>query len=209
MRSASSAKSLISKVLLGAVVCVPLVFGALPALASDAAGKFTVRGVGSNPCSAVQASLKSNDKIAGSLYLSWLMGYASAYNRHVPQTFDILPTSAGGDLLGIVMAVCRVSPNASLETATAQSLSAVAAMRLTRETPIVKVTADGKTVEIRQEALTNLQQNLSEKGLYRGPVNGVSSPALVAAIKAIQTREKLEVTGLPDIDTMIRAILKK
>jgi hypothetical protein len=37
----------------------------------------------------------------------------------------------------------------------------------------------------------------------------VSSPALVAAIKAIQTREKLEVTGLPDIDTMIRAILKK
>jgi peptidoglycan hydrolase-like protein with peptidoglycan-binding domain len=120
-----------------------------------------------------------------------------------------LPTSAGGDLLGIVMAVCRVSPNASLETATAQSLSAVAAMRLTRETPIVKVTADGKTVEIRQEALTNLQQNLSEKGLYRGPLNGVSSPALVAAIKAIQTREKLEVTGLPDIDTMIRAILKK
>jgi hypothetical protein len=200
MRSASSTKSLISKVLLGAVVCVPLVFGALPALASDAAGKFTVRGVGSNPCSAVQASLKSNDKIAG---------YTSAYNRHVPQTFDILPTSAGGDLLGIVMAVCRVSPNASLETATAQSLSAVAAMRLTRETPIVKVTADGKTVEIRQEALTNLQQNLSEKGLYRGPLNGVSSPALVAAIKAIQTREKLEVTGLPDIDTMIRAILKK
>jgi peptidoglycan hydrolase-like protein with peptidoglycan-binding domain len=137
------------------------------------------------------------------------MGYTSAYNRHVPPTFDILPTSAGGDLLGIVMAVCRVSPNASLETATAQSLSAVAAMRLTRETPIVKVTADGKTVEIRQEALTNLQQNLSEKGLYRGPLNGVSSPALVAAIKAIQTREKLEVTGLPDIDTMIRAILKK
>lgn len=208
MLRAPSAKSLMTRALCGAAVSLPLLFSALPASASDAAGKFTVRGVGSNACSAVLTSLK-DDKIATSLYGSWLMGYASAYNRNVAQTFDILPTPTGSDLMGIVMAVCRISPTASLETATAQALTAVSAMRLTRETPLVKVVSDGKSVDIRQEAVTNLQQALLDKGLYRGPVNGVSSPALVASIKTLQTREKLAPTGLPDIDTMIRAILKK
>ena len=208
MLRAPSAKSLMARALCGAAVSLPLLFASLPASASDAAGKFTARGVGSNACSAVLTSLK-DDKIAISLYGSWLMGYASAYNRNVPQTFDILPTATGSDLMGIVMAVCRISPTASLETATAQALAAVAPMRLTRETPLVKVVSDGKSVDIRQEAVTNLQQALLDKGLYRGPVNGVSSPALVAAIKTLQTREKLTPTGLPDIDTLIRAVLKK
>ncbi len=208
MLRAPSAKSLMTRALCGAAVSLPLLFAALPALASDATGKFTARGVGSNPCSAVLTSLK-DDKIATSLYGSWLMGYASAYNRNVPQTFDILPTATGSDLMGIVMAVCRISPTASLETATAQALAAIAPMRLTRETPLVKVVSDGKSVDIRQEAVTNLQQGLLDKGLYRGPVNGVSSPALITAIKALQTREKLTPTGLPDIDTLIRAVLKK
>ena len=62
------------------------------------------------------------------------------------------------------------------------ALSAVAAMRLTRETTMVKMTSDGQSVELRQEAVTALQQSLTLKGLYKGPANGVSSPALISAM---------------------------
>jgi hypothetical protein len=198
-----------SKAIIAGILAMPLAFGAMPSLASDVSGKFTVRGVGSSPCSTVIAAFKSNDKGAATAYASWIMGYTTGYNRFVPQTFDILPTPAGSDLVGIVAAVCRASPTASLESATGQALTAVAAMRLTRETPVVKLTSGGQSVELRQEAVTALQQSLTLKGLYKGPANGVSSPALISAIKALQTKEKLKVTGLPDIDTLIRANLKK
>jgi len=74
---------------------------------------------------------------------------------------------------------------------------------------VVQVEADGKTVAIRQDALKLLQSALIAKNLYKGDANGASSPQLVAAIKGFQRKEAIAVTGLPDIDTFIRAVIKR
>jgi hypothetical protein len=182
---------------------------ASPAAAASAEGRFAVRGVGTDRCDVFQAALAAKDAVKIDRYASWLMGYVSASNRLIGKTFDVLPTLAGSDVLGMVAIVCRSQPATAIETAAAQSLNAISSVRLLRDTPIVPAASDGKSVQIRSEAIATLQTNLTALKLFAGPADGVFSPQLIKAIKALQGVERLPVTGLPDVDTIIRAGLKK
>ena len=189
------------------LVASALVLGSGIANAADADGKFSIRGAGSQSCAAYVASIAKPEEFARNGF--WLLGYVTARNRLEPATYDILPTEQGNDFPNVVEVICRNSPAIALETAANSAIAVMAPLRQANASAVVQVEADGKTVAIRQDALKLLQSALIAKNLYKGDANGASSPQLVAAIKGFQRKEAIAVTGLPDIDTFIRAVIKR
>ena len=181
-----------------------LTSAANPAHAADTAGKFNVRGIGGAQCDAVLTAFNTKNAAAVDSYVSWVMGYATAYNRLVPGTFDAIPTKDGRDLISLVLGLCQSNASLQLEASTFRVLRAITPLRLTNETPMVTLTSDGKSVELRQETIRLVQGRLKTLKLYSGTVDGQLNAQLIAAIKAYQTGKKLPPTGLPDISLLIR-----
>jgi len=177
------------------------------AAAADANGKFVVRGVGGATCETYLQAIRN--PAVSSTYVSWLQGYATATNQMTPRTYDITPTNDGLDFAKVVAVVCNASRQDSLQVAAVKTIAALQPVRQAGESQNVTVTADGKSVQIHQGALQILQAGLAAKKLFGGMANGLPSAELTKAIKAFQASEKLPVTGLPDIDTFIRAVVKR
>lgn len=184
----------------GMTLCVPASF------AADGNGKYSVRGLGGHSCADYLAAAGKPAEVGA--YSSWLLGYATARSRLEAATFDMLPTQDGLDFVNVVSAVCRQQQSALLETVVDQTLRLLAPLRQAAETPLVQMQADNKSVSIRQDSLRRLQTALIARKFYKGTVTGVSSAQFVDALKAFQRKEGIAVTGLPDIDTFIRAIIK-
>ncbi len=185
---------------------VALVFSG-PAQASDANGRYVVRGVGGSTCEIYLAGL--NDAVVAPRHLAWLLGYATAANEGAPQTFDIMPTTGTMDFANVVTLLCRTDPKNTLVSAANQAVLILRPLRQVTETPLVTFTFQGKSVQVRQAAAQQLATALAAKKLYKGDTSGQPNGDFYKAIKTLQEREKLPVTSLPDIDTQIRARLKK
>lgn len=175
--------------------------------AADSSGKFSIRGPGSQSCAAYLAAAGTPEDHAR--YASWLLGYASARNRIEPNTYDFIPTEAGTDFPNIVTVICKSNGKASVEQAAHSAIIALTPIRQASASPLVEVQADGKTVKVHQEALRTLQTALIAKKAFSGRADGLASAPLVAALKDFQRKESIPVTGLPDIDTFIRAVIKR
>jgi hypothetical protein len=176
------------------------------AKAADAAGRFAVRGVGSRSCGDYRAAL--GDAASTAPYASWLMGYVSARNRNSAELFDVLPTQPGIDLLNVVAVICGTRETMVLETAASEAVRVLRPLSQASETPLVQFRTGKGSVTIRQGALVRLQTALIDRKLFKGPANGIPSAEFAAALRAFQKKEAIPVTGLPDMDSFIRAILK-
>ena len=181
--------------------------GSVTAQAADKTGNFSVRGLGSQTCEAYVAALARPDDFLR--YGNWLLGYATAHNRLATDTYDTMPTEGGTDFPNVVAVVCRTNPRMLLENAAASAIDVIRPLRQTAASPLVQVTADYKTVSIHQESLKRLQTALIAKQAFKGMATGAPSAAFTDALKAFQRKEGIPVTGLPDIDTFIRAIVKR
>ena len=181
--------------------------GAGAAQAADANGSFAIRGIGSQTCATYVAALAKPEEFTR--YGNWLLGYATAHNRLVPDAYDIIPTEPGVDFPNVVAVVCRSNPQMLLENAASSAVTAIRPLRQTTASPLVQVSSDGKTVSIHQDSLKRLQSALIAKQLFKGTANGAPSAAFTDALKAFQRTERIAGTGRPDIDTFIRAIVKR
>ena len=190
------------------VAIAAVALAAAPAIAADDKGAFAVRGVGSDRCDAFLAAVAAKDGLKLERYGSWLLGYVSASNRLIGRTFDAVPSQVPTDVLGIVAVICRNQPAALVDTAASQALVVLNPIRMTADSPLITVSNAGRTLQVRTEALITLQQNLAKKGLYKGPADGKLSPQLAKIIADFQLKEKILISGLPDLDTIIRAGLK-
>jgi len=178
------------------------------ASASSATGTFAVRGLGSEKCQAFTTAISAKSPALQS-HASWIMGYASAYNRATPKIFDAYPLPAGSGLVSLVAAICAANPNIALEAATAQLFATIAPLSLAADTPLVSFGSGAKTLSVRESSVRQLEQALTDRGLFKGKVSGKSSPQLIEAIQAFQKSQGMPVTGLPDMQTLVRAVLKK
>ena len=181
---------------------------ATPAAAVDEKGSYAVRGIGSDRCDALTAAMTAKDRTKLERYAVWLLGYLSASNRLISKTFDAVPSLAATDVLGMVALVCKNQPAVLVDTAASQALIMLSPIRLVGDSPIIEVSNSGRTMSVRKEALVALQRNLAAKHGYKGPIDGAMSPQLAKAITEFQQKEKLPGSGLPDLDTLIRAGLK-
>lgn len=178
----------------------------LQAHAADPSGKYMIRGAGGQNCEAFLRAAGNPDQVRG--FTAWLLGYATAHNHLLAGVFDILPTTDGGDFARMVAVACQRNPAAQLENVAAAVVTTIRPLAQSSETPLVTVTSGEASVQVRQGALRLLQQALAGKRVWRGQADGQTSPQFVQALKDFQKKEEIRVTGLPDIDTFIRAVLK-
>lgn len=179
--------------------------GPTGAAAADANGNFALRGYGSRTCQVFNAEFPDAKHSAN--YGSWLMGYVSARNRVESETFDILPLLDGMVLLQAVSTVCKDQPTITVESAANEVIRAIAPLHQRSETSIVVVENDGRKIAIREGMLSALQVRLVELGMYSGPVDGQWTTSLAAAVKTFQMNKNITATGLPDLATLLRALV--
>ncbi len=71
-----------------------------------------------------------------------------------------------------------------------------------RNQPAVTPTADAAMPTAPRALITDLQRALSERGFYRGKIDGISGSRTRAAIMAYETAEGLPVTGQPSASVL-------
>jgi hypothetical protein len=113
------------------------------------------------------------------------------------------------DFANVVTLLCRSNSKQTLVDAATQAVLTLQPLRQVTETPLVTFQFQGKSVQLRQGAAQQLAAALAAKNLYKGDTSGQPNADFYKAIKALQEREKLTVTSLPDIDTFIRAVIKQ
>ena len=194
-----------SKFLAGSAVFAASAFFHTGAAASDVEGSFALRGYGSRTCETFNTEFPDSRHAAN--YGSWLMGYATARNRVESGTFDVLPLPDGAVFLQAVSAICADQPTITVEAAAHEVIRATSPMHQRNATAIVVIEHKGRTIAIREGALKALQSRLSERGMYSGPIDGQWGTAIAAAVETFQKREKITVTGVPDLATLFRALV--
>jgi len=195
-------------VLKSIALIAPLVVSSLVpnvAKASDSDGNFALRGYGGRLCR--NYIFESAEPNQADRYGSWLMGYATAYNRHQTKHFDALPYPDGAGLFEVVSAICTDQKDITFEAAAHEALQSLAPLRQQRPSAILTVESGSRSLKIRQDALQLLQQRLKDLKFYSGPINGQWSSPLSESVRNFQAKQKIEVSGLPDLATLIRAIV--
>lgn len=194
-----------SKFLAGAAVFAASALLHTNASASDAEGSFASRGYGSRTCETFNTEFPDSTHAAN--YGSWLMGYATARNRVESGIFDVVPLPDGAVFLQAVSAICADQPTITVEAAAHEVIRATSPMHQRTATAIVIIEHEGRTLSIREGALKALQSRLSERGVYSGPIDGQWGKSIAAAVETFQKREKITVTGVPDLATLFRALV--
>jgi hypothetical protein len=135
------------------------------------------------------------------------MGYMTARNRLQPDTFDILPFVDGSLLLQAVSAVCADQKDITIERATSEVIGAIAPLHQRVASAAITVERSGQSVRIREDAIATLQDRLAKRGLYAGAADGKWTEELALAVQEFQLRENITATGVPDLATLVRAIV--
>lgn len=187
----------------GVVASMALLALSVPAQSADKSGRFVVRGNGADLCSSFSKAFKAKDKSAVDRYAAWIFGYASATSKLSPQTLDVSPSADGRDILASVLNICQAKPAIAVEAATAAVFSGLSAIRPTLDSPIVSFSVDGKTLGVREETVRFIERKLRAAGLYKDAEGGKATAQLIAAIKKFQADQKLPVSGLPNIRTLV------
>ncbi len=174
---------------------------------ADEQGRFAVKGVGNTSCKTYVNEL-ANHTSNSYLYAGWLNGYLTAQNQQLKNTFDLISWETVDTLGNYLVNYCRKNPDQSFYMAVSAMLGGLYNHRIEAFTPAVNVTAGGQGVRVYLETLKQAQQALAKLGLYKGEINGEYNKAMLEAIKKFQKSKGLEVTGLPDQQTLFRLLPK-
>ncbi|MBN1664755.1 MAG: peptidoglycan-binding protein [Deltaproteobacteria bacterium] len=179
---------------------------------ADTDGKYAVRGVGAAKCSQMVAAIDAKDqnmrKDAVLLYTSWLNGYLSYVNRVEKGTFDIIPLTDGSHLLAVIVGQCRKNPDALVETIAYQVTGILSKAKVSTESPLVTLPVGNQKGIFRKATLVAVQNKLIALGHFKGKADGEFGAGSQQALRAFQKAEKLNETGFPDTDTLMRILLK-
>lgn len=200
------------------LVCLPvtallIVLGLLgtPSEAADGKGKFAVRGVGAGSCSQLLSMLNQKEEQARReavlLNMSWIDGYLSYINRVEKNTFDIMPLPQAKEVLTVVVNQCAANKDTLVETMLLQVVAGFNKAKVQSESPLVKISSGSVEGSLRKETLVAIQNKLIDRKLLKGKADGEYNDSCKKAIMAFQKSVKLEETGYPDVNTIIKLLL--
>jgi hypothetical protein len=174
-------------------------------VAADKEGRFAVKGAGISNC---ERFLEEREKGGAVFYAygGWLEGYLTAANQYLPQTYDMMPWETTNLLAGLLAQHCKDNPKKPFIRAVRAMLKAVRDDRLTDSSVLVMAQADGKGVRVYREVLRRIQARLKALGLYSDDIDGTYNPRTRRAIAAFQKEQGLEVTRLPDQNTLLKLL---
>jgi hypothetical protein len=191
--------------------------GARPATAADTKHSFAVHGIGALSCAEMANAMTqvdpqtkaTSEAAVRSTLASWMLGYVTALNRMDPATYDATPVQDDVPLVNMVVGVCSKNPTARVETVVSAIFTSLDKAKLPTESPEVKVTVGAQSTVLRQATLLSLEKALvAQKLLKSADADGKFDDNVKAALVKYQTAQKLPQTGLPDADTVIRALVE-
>ena len=185
---------------------------ATAAFATDAEGKFAVRGIGGQACSVWISISESPDVVTRRegimAFQSWISGYLSASNRLQADTYDVVPFLDMVNILAITMNECKVAPNELAENTVARVVGAFNETRVVAESPVLMVPDAGAQKPYRQETIKLAQQKLADLAYLDGEPDGVLGPASSDALSLYQSERGLPVSGELNVDTVFQLLLE-
>jgi hypothetical protein len=187
---------------------VVLGLAAVPATAADDKGDFAIKGAGLQTCGKF---LLAWDKASPDLaqYGGWITGYLTGMNQHVAGTFDAAPWQTTETLLGMTRSVCQNSePDLRFMEAFNILMRSLLPLRLNALSELEGVRDNDSTLVIYREVLRVAKQRLKAEGFDPGSEDGVFSDQTDTALRAFQTARGLQVTGMPDQQTLFQLFLK-
>ncbi len=193
--------------LAGAAMLLALLGMGSKALAADPNGEFVLRGIGGQSCEEGLALVKADPRNAADL-ASWVTGYVTALNRVTPGTYDLLPLNDVTSVVQIVGGMCASNPKSSMEAVLIEVIQRLSKARVTTKSPLIEAAAGNRKIMIRSSMLAAMQSQLIAQKLYKGAADGQFNEKTADALKKYQKRQKLDVTGLPDAQTVIRMLIE-
>ncbi|MEM8799830.1 MAG: peptidoglycan-binding protein [Pseudomonadota bacterium] len=191
-----------------AAICLTTIVS-LPANAADLDGNYSVEGVGQISCQTFTKSRQnaSTDQSASNeygLFLGFITGYVSAYNRFVDDTFDLTPWQGLELFARAALQFCSKNPEQNFFVAVSSVTSSLVDQRLREQSPIVTTKQGDQDITIYREVIARAQRKLKQLDFYQGQADGDYGPQTISAIKAFQQSIKtLEPNGLPDQATLL------
>ena len=169
----------------------------------EAESRFAVKGRGLAPCSALTDAYR-HETPQRFLFAGWLNGYLTALQQTDPETFDLAPWQSTDFLVRYTLRYCGENPDRPFFAAAATLATALREHRLTEPSDLILIRAEGRQGRYYQETLRQVEQRLNALGLAQVEADGTFTAETYNALKAFQRRHKLEVTGLPDLQTLLK-----
>jgi hypothetical protein len=139
---------------------------------------------------------------------SWIMGYLTASDRLVKDTFDETPVMAPEALTAMVIGVCQRYPGVRVEAVANNVLNQLATARILHDSPVVEAREGDRMVQIRQVTLAAMQTALVRDKLLKDPAVGTFGSSTAVALREFQKSQHLPETGLPDPATVVRLLVE-
>jgi hypothetical protein len=201
----SGSRGVQMKYLLSVICVLMLHWGG--AFAADDSGKFAMKGAGFLPCGVY---VTEREKKSGTYYLvaGWVEGYITAYNKHVPDTFDITSFESLELLLAVMQNHCEANPNDRLYPVLDSMLIKLAPDRLVKESGRVEISEGQRKTFLYKETIRRIQAELARRGFYTGAIDGRFTDKTKAGLSAFQSDIKFKASGFPDQTTLWRLLRK-
>lgn len=183
-----------------------ILFVAGPAHAASGTGEYAIKGAGNADCAAYMQARRDGGEVYGQ-FSGWLMGYVSAYNQVIPETYDVAPWQERDLLMALVENYCVNNGATRYSSAVLGLLSVIRPLRLANKSEPVRASHNGETITAQREVMRQLQRRLQQDGLYASTIDGLYGPGTRAAIISFQQRAGLPATGIPDQVTLYRALM--
>lgn len=183
-----------------------MVFGvlvlSLPAVASDEAQNFAVKGAGLASCADYIQARQNNSPVFYQ-FGGWINGYLTGLNQLSPQTYDLAPWQSSDLLAGVILRNCRENPERRFVETVAAMVTSLKDQRLLTKSPLVEARVGESRIRIYREQLRRAQEKLAENGLYQGEPDGLFDARTEDGLRAYQKAGRLTETGLPDQATLL------
>lgn len=185
------------------IVMACLLLGTTGALAASSEGQFAIKEAGAQTCEIFVAERTKRSNVYYS-FRGWAAGYVSSYNKLTPDTTDVMSWQTSDLIDLLINNYCSKNPQARYIVAIDTLLQALHSTRLRGVSEVVEIKTDKQTLQLYKDVLRRVQQALTERGLYSGPIDGAYGPGTSTAISAFQAEAKLEQSGYPDQLTLLR-----
>ncbi|MEQ9640179.1 MAG: peptidoglycan-binding domain-containing protein [Alphaproteobacteria bacterium] len=169
--------------------------------AADEQGRFAVKGPGLASCQDFVNHVQDKSQ---TFYVmgGWLLGFLSAHNLHMEETYDAASWQSGEVLLGLMENYCKQRPDERYAEAAIKLIRLLMPYRLTTESRLIRAENGEHRVAVYEEVMRRAQEALKAQGYYSGVVDGLYGPGSKTALSKFQEANKLPVTGVPDPRTM-------